>query len=74
MSGRSLAPVLRGEADTVYGADELVGGEMGGGKWMRKGDYKATMVPAPYGPNEWRLYNVATDPGETTDLAAEMPE
>ena len=47
---------------------------MGGGKWMRKGDYKAVLVAKPYGPGSWRLYNTAKDPGETADLSTEHPE
>ena len=74
MLGRSLVRLLSGEADTVYGPDEYIGGEMGNGRWMRKGDYKATMVAKPYGPAEWALYDVVNDPGETRNLAADKPE
>ena len=28
----------------------------------------------PYGPDEWQLYNLAKDPGETADLSSLMPE
>jgi arylsulfatase len=58
----------------LYGADEYISGEMLNGKWVRKGDFKAMSVAPPYGPGEWQLYNVAEDPGETRDLAKEMPE
>jgi arylsulfatase len=44
------------------------------GKWMRQGDLKAVLIPVPDGPGEWRLFNVAEDPGEANDLSAEMPE
>jgi arylsulfatase len=74
MIGRSLTSVLSGTSSEVYGAEDLVGGEMGGGKWMRRGDYKAVFVPGPYGTATWHLFNVVEDPGETHDLAAEMPE
>jgi arylsulfatase len=74
MRGRSLAGVLSGTSTEVYGADALVGGEMGGGKWIRRGDFKALFVPKPYGPADWQLFNVVGDPGETHDLAGEMPE
>ena len=73
MRGRSLAALLGGEAATVYTPDEYVGAEMDGGRWLRKGNFKATMVAPPYGPGEWQLFDVAIDPGETTDLASEMP-
>jgi len=74
MRGRSLASLLSGDVKSVYSSDEYIGGEMGGGKWMRQGDYKATMVAKPYGSDEWRLYNVLKDPGETRDLSKDMPD
>ena len=74
MRGRSLVGVLSGTRTTVYAADDFVGGEMGNGKWMRQGDFKAMSVAAPYGPGTWHLYNLADDPGETRDLAKEQPE
>jgi len=74
MHGRSLSGVLSGVSTKVYEADDLIGGEMGNGKWMRQGDFKAVYVPKPYGTGAWHLYNVVVDPGETRDLSAEMPE
>lgn len=74
MRGRSLANVLSGSAERVYSVDDLVGGEMGNGKWMRKGDYKAVSVAKPYGSGVWQLYNVVEDPGETRNLAESKPE
>ena len=73
MRGRSLAGVLSGSEKETYARDALVGGEMLNGKWMRKGDYKAVLVAKPFGPGEWRLYDTARDPGETTDLSAKRP-
>ncbi|MCP4383509.1 MAG: arylsulfatase [Hyphomicrobiales bacterium] len=72
--GRSMAPLFADTALEIYGPDELVAGEMAGGKWIRQGSYKAVSVPAPYGDGEWRLYDVEKDPGETTDLASDMPD
>lgn len=72
--GRSMMPLLTGDTDALYGEDELVGGEMGEGKWMRQGAFKAVTIPAPYGDGNWRLFNVETDPGEANDLSAEMPD
>jgi len=74
MTGKSMAKVFSGEIESVYNADEYVAGEMGNGKWVRKGNYKAARVVIPYGDNEWRLYNVSDDPGETTDIAEQYPE
>lgn len=66
MEGRSLVRVLAGESGSAYGPEEYIGGEMGNGKWMRKGDFKAELVVLPYGPNQWKLYALSADPGETT--------
>ena len=74
MRGKSLTGVLTGSTKTVYAANDLVGGEMQNGKWMRQGDYKAVSVAPPYGSGDWQLYNVAIDPGETRDLAKQQPE
>jgi arylsulfatase len=74
MRGRSLKGVLTGTTQTVYGADEFVGGEMQNGKWMRQGDFKAVSVAPPYGTGAWHLYNLKNDPGETRDLAKGEPE
>ena len=74
MRGRSIKGLLSGKVADVYGADEIVGAEMLGGKWVRQGDFKAALVTPPYGDGQWHLFNLAEDPGETRDLAAEMPE
>ena len=74
MLGKSLKGVLTGSNQTVYGADEFVGGEMQNGKWMRQGDFKAVSIAPPYGTGAWHLYNLTDDPGETHDLAKEERE
>ena len=73
MRGRSMRGLLDRSKEVIYAPDEFVGGEMGGGKWMRQGDLKAVMVPKPYGTGKWRLYNLVKDPGESEDLSEEMP-
>ena len=74
MRGRSMVALLNGSKDTIYNPDEFVGGEMSGGKWMRQGEFKAVMVPEPYGTGEWKLFNVVKDPGEAKDLSKSMPD
>ncbi len=73
MRGRSMVGLLDGTKETIYGTSEFVGGEMGGGKWMRQGDFKAVMVPGPYGTGVWQLFNLGEDPGEANDLSKMMP-
>ena len=69
-----MVGLFSGEKESVYEVDEYVAGEMGTGKWVRKGDYKAVKIAPPYGDNVWRLYNVSNDPGETTSKEGEYPE
>jgi len=74
MRGRSIVGLLDGSKKSIYDKKEFVGGEMGDGKWMRQGNLKAVMVPAPYGTGDWQLFDVVDDPGEANDLSKKMPD
>lgn len=74
MRGKSLAPVLKSEASDVYDDDTAVSWELFGMRAVRKGDFKLLRLVEPFGTDEWQLYNLANDPGETSDLSAKMPE
>jgi arylsulfatase/uncharacterized sulfatase len=74
MTGRSLLPLLRGEAREVYGADTPVGVEVSGQAALFKGDHKLVRNNPPHGDGEWRLYDIARDPGETRDLSTERQD
>jgi arylsulfatase len=76
MRGKSLEGVLTDSRGIPPWKDSFIGGEMIGGKWMRKGDYKAVLVSKGgfgFGTGEWKLYNVTEDPGETQDLSGDQP-
>ena len=72
--GRSLAPILEGEAEAVYGAEDAFALEVSGTVALYRGNWKLTRAPAPFGDGEWHLYDIAIDPGETQDLASGNPE
>jgi arylsulfatase A-like enzyme len=74
MTGRSLVPLLRGEAERVYAPDDHIGYELGGNAALFQGDYKLVLNVPPVGDNEWHLYDIVNDPGETRDLRDEMPD
>ncbi|NOR81341.1 MAG: sulfatase-like hydrolase/transferase [Methyloprofundus sp.] len=74
MRGRSMIGLLDSTKEAIYNPGEFVGGEMGNGKWMRQGDFKAVVVPKPYGTSEWKLFNVEDDLGEANDLSKKLPE
>jgi arylsulfatase/uncharacterized sulfatase len=48
--------------------------EVSGNAAITKGDYTLVKYNPPYGDNQWRLYHVVNDPGQTTDLSAQLPE
>ncbi|MDP2259324.1 MAG: arylsulfatase [Caulobacter sp.] len=73
MDGRSLRPVLTGAATATWGPDEPVGIEVSGNAALFRGDHKIVRDMPPVGDGQWRLYDLARDPGETTDLAAAQP-
>lgn len=74
IEGKSLAPLLDGTATTVRTPEDWTGWEVFGNRAIRQGDWKLLWLCAPSGPGQWQLYDLAGDPGETTDLAAGMPE
>ena len=73
MTGASLLPVLRGEAQRVHPLEHAIGYELSGNQAVFKGDLKLIKNIAPVGDGQWRLFNTVQDPGETRDLQHEMP-
>jgi len=74
MTGASLLPVLKGEAQRVHAADEAIGYELSGNEAVFKGDLKLVKNLPPVGDGQWHLYDIRNDPGETRDLQSRMPD
>ena len=74
LRGRSMSKVLRGKADIVYEDDTAVCWELFGYRAVRKGDFKLLWLPAPFGVDDWQLYDLSKDPAELNDLSKERPE
>ena len=74
MTGKNLLPLLADPEARIYEEDEFVGYELAGNSALFKGDFKLHQSQPPLGDGQWRLYNIATDPGETNDLAKLEPE
>ena len=74
IAGHSLLPVLSGHAATVRGPAEPLGYELSGNLALFKGSLKLSLNTPPVGDGQWHLYDLATDPGETQDLQATMPQ
>ena len=73
MIGRSLYPLLQNQVDKIYREDEPIGLEVAGQSALFLGKYKIVKNGKPYGDGLWHLYDLAQDPGETTDLSKELP-
>ena len=73
IAGRSLLPILAGNATAVRGPQEALGYELSGNLAVFKGTLKLSKNMPPMGDGEWHLYNLATDPGESLDLQKSLP-
>lgn len=69
IDGLSWVGLLRDGA-AVYPVERAIGSELFGSRSLRRGDWKLTDI----GDGRWRLFNVAHDPGETTDLSSQQPD
>ena len=67
MDGKSLLPILEGRSRAGHEALFFAHSQ---GKGMRQGDWKIAALSR----DNWELFNLQFDPGETNDLAAEMPD
>jgi len=71
--GKSLQNSLAGFDEKNYLDTESVGLEVTGNSALFKGDFKIVRNRPPNGSNQWELYNLSEDPGETINLAKRMP-
>ncbi|QYZ69213.1 arylsulfatase [Neotabrizicola shimadae] len=74
LMGKSLAPVLGATSDQIRSPTDWIGWELFGNRAVRMGDWKLLWLCEPQGTGDWQLYDLATDPGETRDLAKAQPE
>ncbi len=69
-----MSPVLSMRRNSIRGAQGWLGWELFGNRAIRQGNWKSLWLCTPFGPNQWQLYDLAADPGETTDLAERKPK
>jgi arylsulfatase/uncharacterized sulfatase len=74
ITGHTLKPILDGSSERARPADTAFGVEVAGNAALFKGDYKIVKNGPALGDSEWKLYNLAVDPGEANDLAKSEPE
>jgi arylsulfatase len=71
--GKSLLPMLSGEAASVHEPDYYVGWELYGHRAVRQGDWKIVWDPSERDAAAWHLFDLAADLGEQHDLREAEP-
>jgi len=74
LAGKSWLPVLNGQAASLRTDKDYLGWEVFGNRAIRQGDWKIRWEIKPVGKSDWELFNIAQDPGERNDLAAQNPD
>jgi arylsulfatase len=74
VQGVSQVSVLTGRAESVRTPEDYVAWEFMGNHAVRQGDWKLLWEGKPWGKAAWELFNLAQDPGEKNDLAAQEPD
>ncbi len=74
IEGISMLPYMKNKSDFVYNANQMIGFELFGNSALFQGDWKILRLRAPFGDNQWHLYNIALDPSEQVDKAQQFPK
>lgn len=72
--GRSLLPLLSGDAARVHDSDDFTGWELYGHRGIRQGPWKIVWDQREGDDARWRLFNVEEDRQERRDLGREHPD
>jgi arylsulfatase A-like enzyme len=74
LMGLSWSPLLAGQAESPRTEQNYLAWELFGNRAVRQGDWKLRWQYKPLGKGDWELFNLAADPAERNDLAAERPD
>jgi arylsulfatase len=72
--GKSWGPMLAGQAESPRTEQDYLAWEIFGNRAVRQGDWKIRWQYKSFGKGDWELFNLATDPAERKDIAAERPD
>ena len=77
ITGKSMTPMLE-QGSSIHSGDDGLRAELFGNAYYRDGHWKLASVKFGfhdlYESFDWKLFNMKSDPGETTDLAGKYPE
>jgi arylsulfatase len=74
MLGTSLGKFLAGDVDVVHDEEYVTTLYHGGRAYLRKGNWKISNLEPPFDEADFELFDLATDPGESDNLADDEPE
>ncbi len=74
MLGESLVNFMSGSADEVHADNYVTTQYTGGRAYLRQGQWKISTLDPPFDEKKFELFDLATDPGESANLAKEEPE
>ncbi len=72
--GKSWNRMLGGQAESPRTESDYLAWELFGNRAVRQGEWKLRWQYKSFGKEAWELFNLAADPGERKDLAAERPD
>ena len=72
--GKSWVPLLAGKEDSPRTEQDYLAWEIFGNHALLQGEWKLRWQYKPLGKGDWELFNLAADPAERKDLAAERPD
>ena len=73
MLGESMVSYLFGKTGAIHDSTYVTGLELNGRAYFRKGKWKILNLERPHRESVFQLFNLETDPAETTDLASQYP-
>ncbi len=74
MLGESMNAFLAGESEAVHDDSYVTTLYHWGRAYLRQGNWKIANLEGPFSEADFELFNLAEDPGETTNLAESHPE
>jgi len=74
MLGKSWSEVLAGRTESPRTDRDYLAWEIFGNRALRQGQWKLRWEYKPLGTGTWELYDLAADPSERKNLAAERPD
>jgi arylsulfatase len=72
--GKSWCRMLAGQEESPRTEQDYLAWELFGNRALLQGEWKIRWEYKPFGKGQWELFNLAADPAERKDLAAERPD